>query len=54
LLEATRLATKLGLVPREALVEMIAGIYNGAAGDYFGSMGALVRLAESPILERFT
>lgn len=54
LLEATRLATKLGFVPREALVEMIAGTYNGAAGDYFGSMSALVRLAESPILERFT
>jgi hypothetical protein len=54
LLEAIRLATKLGLVPREALVEMIAGAYNGAAGDYFGSMNVLIRLAETPNLERFT
>lgn len=54
LLEATRLATKLGLVPREALVEMIAGTYNGAAGDRFGSMGTLALLAETPNLEKFT
>jgi hypothetical protein len=48
------LTIKLGLVPREALVEMIAGTYNGAAGDCFGSMGALVLLAETPISEKFT
>jgi hypothetical protein len=54
LVEAVRLTLKLGLVPREALVEMIAGTYNGAAGDCFGSMAALVLLAETPISEKFT
>jgi len=54
LLEATRLATELGLVPREALVEMIAGSYNGAAGDYFGSMSELVLHAGTSSSEKFT
>jgi len=53
LIEATRLVTKSGRVPREALVEMIAGTCNGSAGDHFGSMGNLVRIADSPVLEKF-
>jgi len=44
---------KSGRVPREALVEMIAGTCNGSAGDHFGSMGNLVRIADSPVLEKF-
>jgi len=54
LIEATRLALKSHLVAREALVEMVAGTYNGAAGDHFGSMGNLVAVADSPTLEKFT
>jgi hypothetical protein len=54
LIEGTRLACKLGMVPREALVEMIAGTYNGAAGSHFGSMNALVLLAETSSLEKFS
>jgi hypothetical protein len=54
LVEATHLAIQLGLAPREALVEMIAGSYNGAAGDYFGSMSNLVQVIESGNSERFT
>lgn len=53
LIEAARLALKSDLVPREALVEMIAGTCNGAAGDHFGSMGNLAEIADSPILEKF-
>jgi hypothetical protein len=42
------------MVPREALVEMIAGTYNGAAGNLFGSMNTLVLLAETSSLEKFS
>jgi hypothetical protein len=42
------------LVSLEALVEMIAGTYNGTAGDHFGSMAALVVLAETRKLEKFS
>lgn len=52
LVEAARLALRSGFVPREALVEMIAGTYNGAAGDHFGSMANLAAVAESPTLEK--
>jgi len=55
LIEATRLAIEQGYMPREALVEMIAGTYNGAAGHIFGSMANLVDIVESErTLERFT
>jgi hypothetical protein len=53
LVEATRLVVKFGRVHRKALVEMIAGTCNGSAGDYFGSMGNLVRITDSPVLEKF-
>lgn len=52
LIEATRLALKSGLVAREALVEMIAGSCNGAAGDHFGSMGNLIAVADFPTSEK--
>ncbi len=42
LIKATCVAKGFGFVPREALVEMIAGAYNGAAGDRFGSMANLI------------
>lgn len=54
LIKATRVAKGLGFVPREALVEMIAGTYNGAAGDRFGSMANLIFAAESAAAEKFT
>jgi len=54
LIEATRLAGRVGFVPREALVEMIAGTCNGAAGDHFGSMANLIAAADSSPLEKFT
>lgn len=53
LIEATRLADRLGFVPREALVEMIAGTCNGAAGDHFGSIANLIAAADSLSLEKF-
>jgi len=53
LIEATRLAVKSGRVPREALVEMVAGTCNSSAGYHFGFMGNLIRMADSPILEKF-
>ena len=55
LIEATCLAIKYGFVPREALIEMIAGSYNGAAGDHFGSMANLAAIARfSSRSEKFT
>jgi hypothetical protein len=53
LIKATQLALNSGRVPREALVEMIAGTCNGSAGDHFGSMNNLLAIAYSG-LERFT
>ena len=52
LVKATQLALNSGRVPREALVEMIAGTCNGSAGDHFGSMNNLLAIAYSG-LERF-
>jgi len=54
LIKATRVARRFGFVPREALVEMIAGAYNGAAGDRFGSMANLIFVADSAAAEKFT
>ncbi len=54
LIKATCVAKGFGFVPREALVEMIAGTYNGAAGDRFGSMANLIFAAESAAAEKFT
>jgi hypothetical protein len=53
LVKATRLTLSSGHVPREALVEMIAGTCNGSAGDHFGSMNNLLTIAYSG-LEKFT
>ena len=49
LIEATRLADSNRLVPREAMVEMIAGAYQSAVCYHFGSMNNLVIAAEEEL-----
>lgn len=51
LIEAIRLANKHRFVPREALVEMIAGAYQSAVYGHFGSMSSLARAAEGAFQE---
>lgn len=51
LIEAFRLANKHRFVPREALVEMIAGTYPSAVHGHFGSMSSLARAAEGAFQE---
>ena len=46
LIEATRLADSNRLVPREAMVEMIAGAYQSSVCHHFGSMSNLVFAAQ--------
>jgi len=45
LIEATRLADSNRLVPRQAMVEMIAGAYQSSVCHHFGSMSNLVLAA---------
>jgi hypothetical protein len=52
LIDVTRTAARNGLVPREALVEMIPGTYKGAVYVRFGSMGNLLAAAESSASEK--
>lgn len=47
LVEAVHVAIQNSLVPREALVEMIAGTYNGAVYSHFKSLENLVAEASS-------
>jgi len=54
LVEAVHVAIRNRLVPREALVEMIAGAYNGVVHTHFRSLGNLVAEADSSEhLEKF-
>jgi hypothetical protein len=46
LIEAARIAVRNRLVPREALVEMIAGVYSGAVYTHFKSLKNLVAQAD--------
>jgi hypothetical protein len=46
LIEAANVAIQNHLVPREALVEMIAGTYNGAVYTHFGSLKNLIAKAD--------
>ena len=47
LLEAVHVAIRNNLLPREALVEMIAGVYNGAVYTHFKSLENLLAEANS-------
>jgi hypothetical protein len=49
LIEATHLADRNRFVPREAMVEMIAGAYQSAVCYHFGSMNNLVIAAEEEL-----
>lgn len=49
LIEATRLADSNRLVPREAMVEMIAGAYQSSVCHHFGSMNNLVLAAQEEL-----
>jgi glycine betaine/choline ABC-type transport system substrate-binding protein len=47
LIEAVRLAGSYRFVPREAMIEMIAGAYQSAVCHHFGSMNNLALAAEA-------